>query len=402
MKKANRFTILFVCLMLSLMTLFTSFGYASLSGKLAFSGTANWNEPKTVYITAVRVSATSNISFPANNKTAAVTKAGFLVYQHSHYLLNQQYNQYTPGGSVTVEVTVRNNSGIDQYFAKHTTNPDISKSCTFSYPDSNAKPGSLIADRTSKTFKITIQNTSYSQINLKDVESRLIFSPDFNAGDTQTVTKSLADTFANVLAGTGPLGNHQGIVYKGQTIAAKDILKTLQDNMESVDTGGYIGNVGNASQDRKDLVNAIFGDHMVMQIGSSYYTVSVLIKNQQIDNKGESDMVMYITADQLTLGSGYWQNGWKNLNNVPVYALVFINNGGGNYTACDHLFAGEAPVCDFGGAMGDGKSGNFNTNIWNSTEYPNLTDKSGGEINQEWSSTNGELDEAYQEFLKQK
>ena len=171
--------------------------------------------------------------------------------------------------------------------------------------------------------------------------------------------------------------------------------------MESVDTGGYIANVGNASQDQKDLISAIFGENILMQIGSSYYSVSVLIKNQQIDGKGENDMVMYITADQLTLGGGVWRNNrWEQLNYVPVYALVFIKNGN-NYIYYDHLFAGEAPVCDFGGKMGEGSVGNFNTNLWNSTDYPTLTDKSGGEINQEWSSTNGELDEAYQQYMRE-
>jgi len=191
-------------------------------------------------------------------------------------------------------------------------------------------------------------------------------------------------------------------VYRGQTIPANRIMQTLTDSMENVDTGGYIGNVGNATQEQKDLINAIFGEDMMMQIGSSYYSVSLLIKNQQIDGRGENDMVMYITADQLTLGGGTWRNNrWQNLNNVPVYGIVFINDGRNNYTYCDHLFAGEAPVCNLGGEMGEGRVGNFNTNIWNSTEYPDLTDTSGGEINEEWSSTNGELDEAYQRYVRE-
>ena len=171
--------------------------------------------------------------------------------------------------------------------------------------------------------------------------------------------------------------------------------------MESVDTGGYIGNVGNASQDQKDLITAIFGDEISMQLGNQYYSVSLLIKNQQIDGKGEKDMVLYITADQLTVGGGTWRNNsWRDLNNVPVYGLVFINNKKNDYTFCDHMFQGEAPVCDFGGALGTGNVGNFNTNLWNSTEFPSVTDSSNGQITQSYITKDGELDDAYNYYIK--
>ena len=118
-------------------------------------------------------------------------------------------------------------------------------------------------------------------------------------------------------------------------------------------------------------------------------------------------MVIYITADQLNLGSGGWQDGnwgqqgsYQNLHIVPVYSLIFIKSGNG-YKYCDHLFAGEAPVCDIGGAFGEGKVGNFNTNLWNSTEF-NVTDSTAnGNITQDYINTNGELDEAYQHFINQ-
>ncbi|MBQ4121221.1 MAG: hypothetical protein IJD35_04315 [Clostridia bacterium] len=394
MKKSMNLTILCVCIMLSFMTLFTSIGYAALTGKLEISGTAEWNEPATIYITDVRAQGDKT------NVTPTVTKAGFVVLQHGNYSLNRQQGT-TAGGSVTITLTVKNNSGIDQYFAACQTTPALPQRSIVSYPD-QFKPGSMVKHGTTQTFRITIQNSQTSALNMNQRESMLIFSPDFDESMTQGATENLSATFANVLAGTGPKGDGSGIVYRGQTIPANRIMQTLADSMENVDTGGYIGNVGNATQEQKDLINAIFGEDMMMQIGSSYYSVSLLIKNQQIDGRGENDMVMYITADQLTLGGGTWRNNrWQNLNNVPVYGIVFINDGRNNYTYCDHLFAGEAPVCNLGGEMGEGRVGNFNTNIWNSTEYPDLTDTSGGEINEEWSSTNGELDEAYQRYVRE-
>ena len=240
---------------------------------------------------------------------------------------------------------------------------------------------------------------------MNNFESVLVFSPEFNVQDTEDATRALARAFASVLAGKGPNGDGMGIIYKGQTIPANRIMDEIIAKMTDVETGGYTGNVGNATQDEKDLIEAVFGENVIIQIGSNYYSVYMLIKNQQIDNRGENDMVIYITADQLNMGGGRWQNagwnqaeGWVDLNIVPVYGLVFIKEGNG-YKYCDHLFAGEAPVCDFSGALGEGKVGNFHTNIWNSTEF-NVSDTSGGSIGQQYITTNGELDEAYQYFIQ--
>ena len=398
MLKSMKWTVLGTCVMLSLMTLFVSVGYATLTGQLTISGTTEWNETANIYITDIQVTNQSNVS-----GTVSVTKTGFVVFEHGNYTLNRQRNQSNPGGSVTIRITLKNNSGIDQYFAQLTTDPALPQRCVISYPDAQFGVGSVVPQGESRTLTLTIQNTQTMQtVNMNGRESVLVFSPSFDEDTTQDVTKSLADVFANVLAGNGPAGDGEGITYKGQEIAADRILQVLQQNMESVDTGGYIGNVGNATQDRKDLIEAIFGENMTMQIGNTYYTVSVLIKNQQIDNRGQNDMVMYITADQLTLGGGRWSGGaWRDLNIVPVYGLVFINNGAQGYTYCDHLFAGEAPVCDYGGTFGEGYTGSFNTNLWNSTDYPDLTDTSGGQITQQYSTTNGELDEAYQRYVRE-
>ena len=398
MFRSTKWAMLLGCLALSFVTLFLSVGYAAVSTQLTVSGTANWDGPSMVYITDVHVVGKSNAT-----GNCSVTKTGFVMFEHADYTLNQQWSQYSPGGSVTIEVTVRNNSGIDQYYAAHTSDPALPAKCVVSYPADQAfAPGSVVKNGEYRTFRLTIQNTDpYSTVRLNGMESTLVFSPNFDSNVTQNATKSLAEIFGNVLAGTGPAGNGAGITYKGQHVPADRIMQVISEQMQSVDTGGYMGNVGNATQDQKDLISAIFGDNMVMQIGNTYYTVSVLIKNQQIDNSGENDMVMYITADQLTRGSGGWDNGqYRNLNIVPVYGIVFINNGARGYSYCNHLFAGEAPVCNFAGDFGEGNTGNFNTNLWNSTEYPNVTDNSGGEITETYISKNGELDEAYQRYVR--
>jgi hypothetical protein len=137
--------------------------------------------------------------------------------------------------------------------------------------------------------------------------------------------------------------------------------------MNDAGTGGYMGNVAGAKDYQKQLIEDMFGEKITIEVGDNVYSVNVLIKNQEMNGDNQSDMVIYITADQLFQGSGgwkekgwdnatqtYYQNaGYHNLNNVTVYALVYIKVGN-TYQYCNHLFAGKAPVCDYGGNFGDG------------------------------------------------
>ena len=393
MLRSTRFITIGMCILLLCMTLFISVGYANVSDSLQIAGMVEVKEPQAVYITYINVASYSNTT-----ARPTATKLGTVFYKFDNCTLRSQQNN-SAGGSVTVEVTVRNGSGVAQYFVGHSMSPALPQGCVVSYM--NISLGTVIQPDEEKNFRVTIQNTNRStQVQLNS-ENVLNFSPDFDESFTEDASKGVAAVFGNVLAGKGIDGQGGGVYYEGRYYAADRIMQLLLDNMESVDTGGYIGNVGNASQEQKDLIEAIFGEHISMQLGNQYYSVSLLIKNQQIDGRGENDMVLYVTADQLAVGSGNWQNNaWRNLNNVPVYGLVFINNGRNNYAYCDHLFAGEAPVCNFGGAFGAGNVGNFNTNLWNSTEYPSVTDSSSGQITQDYITKDGELDDAYQYYIR--
>ena len=66
------------------------------------------NEPEMVYILDVKVVTSNNVQ-----RTPLVTEKSFVSYQHGDYALNQQRNN-TAGGSVTIEVTVKNHSGVQQ------------------------------------------------------------------------------------------------------------------------------------------------------------------------------------------------------------------------------------------------------------------------------------------------
>ena len=388
-----------LCAAVSFMFLFMAVGYAQLTDNMTINGSVTVTEIETVYITGIKVTSSANVTVN-DSKGITLTKTGYLTFSHNDYVLKSQSGSNS-GGSITITITVKNNSGSDQYFLKHTSTDEskLNNNVVITYAQSG--DNRWVKHGQSKDFTITIQNTSKnSSFSLKDFESLLVFSPNFDSSVTEGATNTLAKMFANVLAGKGPNGDGKGITYKGKTVAANKIMEEITKKMTDVETGGYTGNVGNATQDEKDLMTAIFGDNITLQIGPNYYSVYILIKNQQIDGKGDNDMVIYVTADQLEVGGGEWKNNkWQNTRIVPVYALVFIKDGN-SYKYCDHLFAGEAPVCDFGGALGNGKVGNFHTNIWNSTEFPNITDTSNGTIGQQYITTDGELDEAYKEFIK--
>ena len=221
----------------------------------------------------------------------------------------------------------------------------------------------------------------------------------------------------DVLNGKGIDGEGKGIDDQGEYIAGDQILSHIKSDYMNIHgdgggTGQYIGNVAGADASIHALMEAIFGDNMIIKIGNLYYTVSFLMKNQRINHA--NDMVLYFTPDPLLLGGGSWNGGthdetseyYKDLNMVPVYALVFTydENTKTYSSPVDEnkewfIFSGEAPVCDIGGGMGAENIGNFNTNIWNSLDYPNLHDTSGGSVSSGGNSKNGELDEAYKKYM---
>ena len=114
---------LLLCAAVSFMFLFMAVGYAQVTGNLTISGTAKY-EIACIYITDVRISGYSGVS----GQQPSVTKTGTLTFKHNNYTLRAQYNGST-GGSFTVKVTVKNNSGVDQYLLKHSarSQTDIEK-----------------------------------------------------------------------------------------------------------------------------------------------------------------------------------------------------------------------------------------------------------------------------------
>ena len=392
MFKSTKATIALSCCLVFVMTLFVSVGYARVIDALTISGTVEYEkDPALIFIVDAKVIGTSGNNVTGDVK---VEKDGPYVLEMKNYdfTLKKQEGG-TAGGSVTIEVTVKNNSGIDQHFAGYKTDPALSNSSNdvkITY-GSIALGDTIIHDEV-KTFTITIQNGTYNKdISFNGKKGILQFAADYKQ-ITEIVAKNVADKFKEVLNG------HAKITYNKTEYTGSAILDLIMTNSSNSDTGDYIGNVGNADATKQAIMKAIFEESLFMDIGNTRYTVWFLIKRQEVDGQNNGteanhDMMLYITADPLDQGGPE-----NNFHYVPVYAIVYTYNSGtgDKYTQCPHLFAGEAPVCNWGGSFGNNNTGNIHTHYWRSTEdaYKNIKDQDTG------NRQDGAIDEVYAEYLK--
>lgn len=425
MFKSTKAVIALSCCLVFVMTLFMSVGYATVFETLSITGSAGFQEePALIYITEVKyISHAGRVTVTG---TPQFSKVGeyLTTIKHNDFTLNYQRGSGTQnaGGSVTFEVTVRNNSGVDQYFSGYVTDPSFpsDRNCSHKIDYTGITLGDRLGHGDVKTFRITVQNTGTiqnSDIAYKNRIGKINFTPDYKDKFTPQAIRNIATIFSDVLNGKGIDGEGMGIDDQGEYIAGDQILSHIKSDYMNIHgdgggTGAYIGNVAGADASIHALMESIFGDNMIIKIGNLYYTVSFLMKNQRINHA--NDMVLYFTPDPLLLGGGSWNGGtheetseyYKDLNMVPVYALVFTYDANTNTYSSPvdekgewFIFSGEAPVCDIGGGMGAENIGNFNTNIWNSLDYPNLHDTSGGSVSSGGNSKNGELDEAYKAYI---
>jgi hypothetical protein len=177
---------------------------------------------------------------------------------------------------------------------------------------------------------------------------------------TQAVSKSVTNRFADILNNRLEsdvkyhYGNSSGTISKEKTYDAID------DNMEGskpsfFSSGRYMGNLSGADADDKAILTALFGDELTFVVGDVEVPITVMIKEKNVYGDSTLDMVLYITADDLSAESTY----------VPVYASVFSKNSSGEWVQVGDVFAGEAKTNAYSGRAG---SGSFDTESWISTE----------------------------------
>ena len=410
MFKSTKATIALSCCLVFVMTLFMSVGYARVLDALTISGTVEYQkDPALVFIVNAEV-----FDYNKDNVTGvpSVEKSGPYVLQmnNSSFTLGKQETSWSygsgttvtkEGGWVTIRVTVKNNSGVPQYFSGYTALDGNKKDITSISGvevEYSIDWGAVVQNNTELTFDITIRNTSSNRnVSFGDRTGEVKFHPDFK-DLTETMTAGVAEQFTKLLK------NEITVDYNGNKTGTQILneLFVMGNNDSGLasgsNTGDYIGNVGDAEDNQHKIMDAIFGDNTTMKIGNTTYDVWFLIKRQEVDGKNnnnnsnnnssnstnqtQNDLVLYITVDPLNQGGPE-----NNLHYVPVYAIVYTYNPSGDannkYIQCEHLFAGQAPVCNLGGSFGTNNTGNFHTHYWESTEF-NVNDSGtdDGEINE--------------------
>lgn len=340
---------------LSLMCLFTSLGYAQHSTSLEVVGDVKVDPPNAIFIVDIYNVQTSkatvnlspvNIGYPSTKVLSDITFEG-------------------NGSYVKFDVRVYNGTAYTQIFdvlKQYTEMEGVEGSLSYSNvkATSSVPQGTQVAPAEQETFTITL-TYSESWWNTDSNKTRkMLYELDFvlDSNDlTQAVSKNITDKFADIL--NNRLENN--IKYSDNdgehTVVKEQVYNTLISHMESGGTGAYIGNLNGADNDDKALLTALFEGELTFSIGGEEVPVTVLVKQMNVYDTSDAEMVLYITADDLS----------RSRTDAPVYVAVFTQNASKEWVQVGDIYSGEAPVCDYttGSTWG---SGSFNTDNWESTQ----------------------------------
>lgn len=336
-------------LTLSIMSLFTCVGYATISSDLTVEAEVHIIPPNAMFISEIINVQTSgatittspvNIGHPSTKVMSEITFSG--------------RNSY-----VSFDVRVVNGTQFSQFFDVLEEYPEIEGLAdSFSYANidwsvspgqgTEVKPGEKIL------FTVTLTYTGRSTNQTRKMLHELDFVLDSN-DLTQAVSKGVTDKFADIL--NNRLEDEVTYTYNNEeiTVDPSNTYQTVIDNMESDTSGNYIGNLMGADADDKALLTALFEGALTFNVGNEEVPITVMIKEKNVYGSSEKDLVLYITADDLSATWSY----------VPVYAVVYSKSVDGEWVQTGDIFAGEARTNNYSGWYG---SGSFNTETWRSTE----------------------------------
>lgn len=334
---------------LSVICIFTSLGYAQFSSSLLVSGDVEVQPPNAIFIVGITNVKTSN----ATVKTTPIN-IGYPSTKVMSEILFSGRNS-----SVTFDVLIMNGTAFDQYFDVLEEYAELSGvEGSFSYANTDWKTsvsqGTKIGAGEKLTFTVTLTYTGYNSNQTRRMLHEFDFVLDSN-DLTEAVSKDVTNKFEDILNNR----LEEDVVYtlNGNqiTIDNEKTYQTVIDNMESDRSGNYIGNLMGSDADDKAILTALFEGALTFTVGNEEVPITVMIKEKNVYGSTEKDMVLYITADDLSARNTY----------VPVYASVFTKNSSGKWEQVGEVFSGEAQTNSYSGWWG---SGSFNTESWRSTE----------------------------------
>ena len=338
---------------LSFMCIFTSVGYAKLTGELGVKGTVELTIPDAIYIHQI-----SNVQTSNAKVQTTPTNIG---YPSTKFMTEITFN--SKNAYVTFDVVVVNGTQFNQFFDVLEEYPSM-EGGTGSFSYNNVKwevtpsQGTVVKSGEVVTFKVKLTYSGSSSNQTR----RMLYELDFvlNSGDlTQAVSSSVTGKFEDIL--NENLTHDITYTYNNreETVAADQVYEAFVDHMESSISGKYIGNLEGADADDKALITALFEGALTFNVGNEEVPITVMVKEKNVYSSDTKEMVLYITADKLEDSGDY----------VPVYAAVFTKDSSGAWKQVGDIFKGEAQVNGYSG-LGSlwGGTGSFNTEKWRSTE----------------------------------
>ncbi len=320
----TRRTNVILCIALSFMFLFSTFGYASLTDRLGISGSANveYSKPfEGVYISDIQfVSASTSISsvdFGKIHPTTVTTSVN------------------SGGGSVTYKITVHNNTNVTYWYLGQKfltdyesnnllgTSGGISVVTKDGIGDSSSTFNSddWIPPQTYRDFYVIYTYGS----NARETVKNLI---NFEFGIR---IDAIHDKFLAVLNDTT---SNYGYYY----------LSDAFDDKYSSTGSAVIGNVG----DDEYVFDSLFGSNMTVDVDGQDVPVTVMVRRENVDGKTTGDSykpsgpsgceyTVYITVDPLNSPTG----------EAIVYAVSYSRGNDGRWYQLGQLYSGVADKNDY-------------------------------------------------------
>lgn len=351
---------------LSLMCLFTSVGYAALSGNLGIHGSAKLEVPYGLFITSVSTASSSNVDKNTVSHIPYSTTVDSMI------------SRSRSTGTVTYNVTVLNNTSLTYSYRGIYYQTNLT-----GYNGNNNI--ATAANRSKIGVVCSLASASAENKKVAPGES-LSFTVTYTVGSSLSASTDWK-TLINFQFGINVDGEREALAVVEEKFLNILNTKTTYDQLiDALDnkfdgrqewTSNYIGNVTGSSSADSVAVNTLFAGQLQITVGKDNMDATVLIKHENLDgsrltgddytavnssnggvfNGYGCEMTLYLTIDPLNRAGA----------NVPVYAVVFTcdRDANGNRTSgwyrIGSTYAGTANVVTYDGGNG---TGSFVTDNW--------------------------------------
>lgn len=328
------------------MCLFVCVGYASLTSELTLDGTVDITPPEELFITSVTGSGTNGAATTVNSFTSTIVS--------SRTNLGTNKN-----ATATYRITVYNNTDTVYGYSGmiYTTGEET-------YDNTNIKTSTDLAFRTAVnpgqmlTFDVTVSYINTSSISNTVLNSLITYKflplDEIPETEDELIVSDVLDQFKNIL--------NNNVIVAGGT--SSEILDNQMNDNEANNRPGsngltYIGNVSDASDEDKEVLDILFQGKLSLYINGEEKPVTIIIKKENIDGGDDIERVIYMTTDGLT--------SW--LGSAEVYVAVFkdVTPGDGEFwVEQGDMYHGTASIVSYDGSIFG--TGSFNTDRWRSTK----------------------------------